>query len=99
MAEAPPDDSPADHNGEAETGLMRKCTVRLTGSASRYAGRHQLESEFERLELGPECLAGDLVSLETQDRPHDFIILSRRWVISSDGKRLELTLDHPVRKR
>ncbi|MGE3876376.1 MAG: hypothetical protein AB7F74_25750 [Parvibaculaceae bacterium] len=78
---------------------MPKCTLRLTDSARRYAERHQIESELERLALGPECTAGDLVSLETRDRPHDFIILSRRWAMSGDGRRLELTLDHPVRKR
>jgi hypothetical protein len=96
MAEAPPDESPANHS---EASLSGKCTIRLTDSALRYARRHQLEGEFEKTELGAECLAGDIVSLETRDRPHDFIILSRRWVISSGGRRLELTLDHPVRRR
>ena len=77
---------------------MRKCTIRLTDSAERYAARHQLEEELVKLELGQESLVGDLVSLETRDRPHDFIITSRRWVISSEGRRLELTLDHPARR-
>src|SRR5262245_57211369 len=49
MAETPPDDSPTDHSDEAEAGTMRKSTVRLTDSALRYAQRHQLESELEKL--------------------------------------------------
>jgi hypothetical protein len=77
---------------------MRKCTIRLTDSAQRYAMRHNLEEDLAKLELGRESLVGDIVSLETRDRPHDFIILGRRWAISSEGDRLELTLDHPVRK-
>lgn len=77
---------------------MRKCTIRLTDSAERYAARHRLEEDLAKLELGRESLTGDLVSLETRDRPHDFIIASRRWVVSNEGGRLELTLDHPVRK-
>ncbi|MGE4248273.1 MAG: hypothetical protein AB7F09_02720 [Parvibaculaceae bacterium] len=77
---------------------MRKSTIRLTDSALRYAQRHQLESELDRLALGADCLTGDLVSLETGERPHDFTILGRRWVVAGDGTRLELTLDHPVRR-
>ncbi|WP_119272717.1 hypothetical protein [Taklimakanibacter deserti] len=77
---------------------MRKCTIRLTDSAERYAARHQVEEELAKIELGPESLTGDLVSLETRDRPHDFIITSRRWVVSNESTRLELTLDHPVRR-
>jgi hypothetical protein len=95
MAEPPPDDSPANLS---EAGAFGKCTVRLTDGALRYAERHQLLGEMERLELGPECRTGDLVSLETGDRPHDFILIARRWVISNEGRRLELTLDHPVRR-
>jgi hypothetical protein len=77
---------------------MRKSTIRLTDSAERYAVRHNLEDDLAKLALGPESLVGDIVSLETRDRPHDFIILGRRWAIASEGHRLELTLDHPVRK-
>jgi|GEM_PF-3909068 len=77
---------------------MRKCTIRLTDSAERYAARHHLEEELTKIELGQESLVGDLVSLETRDRPHDFIIISRRWVISNESRRLELTLDHPPRR-
>src|SRR5688572_32791864 len=75
MAETSPDDSPANLG---ETRPYSKCTVRLTDSALRYAERHQLISETEKLELGPECQAGDLVSLETGDRPHDFVLIARR---------------------
>ncbi len=78
---------------------MCKCIVRLTDSALRYAKRHRLENELEGLALGPRCAMGDLVSLETGDRPHDFIICRRRWVVSREGRRLELTLDNPVRSR
>jgi hypothetical protein len=77
---------------------MRKSLVRLTDSARRYADRHQLVDELMKLDLDPRSLVGDLVSLETKDRPHDFIIASRRWVVAGDGKRLELTLDHPARR-
>jgi hypothetical protein len=98
MAKAPPDDSPANDNSEDSAGLTRRCVIRLTDSALRYAERHQIKSEIERPGLGPGSLVGDLVSLETGERPHDFIIMGRRWVIASDGKRLELTLDHPARK-
>ena len=77
---------------------MRKSIVRLTDSARRYVDRHQLVDELTKLDLDPKSVVGDLVSLETGDRPHDFVIASRRWVIASDGKRLELTLDHPARR-
>jgi hypothetical protein len=97
MAEIPPHDSPQDHNAEGETGRMCKCTIRLTDSALRYAVRHQLKDELTQLELGPESLVGDVVSLESGERPHDFIVQGRRWVIASEGKRLEFTLDHPAR--
>jgi hypothetical protein len=98
MAESPPVKSPEDHKDERGTGPMCNCVVRLTDSALRYAKRRRLESNLERLALGPECAAGDLVSLEMADRPHDFVILTRRWVVSSEGRHLELTLDHPVRQ-
>jgi hypothetical protein len=98
MAEAPRQESQGDHNDEAEAGPMRKCFVCLTDSASRYAERHRIRNELEGLALGSNCASGDLVSFETRDRPHEFIILSRRWVISSAGTCLELTLDHPARR-
>jgi hypothetical protein len=77
---------------------MRKCVIRLTVSAQRYAVRHNLEEELAKLELDRRNLVGDIVSLETSDRPHDFIIIARRCIISSDSKRLELMLDHPARR-
>ena len=77
---------------------MRGCSLRLTESAHRYAVRHQLKSDIERLALGTDCLVGDFVSLETGDRPHDFIVVSRRWLMGSDGAWLEITLDHPARR-
>lgn len=77
---------------------MRKCIIRLTDSARRYADRHQIVDELMKLDLDAKSLVGDLVSLESGDRPHDFIIASRRWVVASAEKRLELTLDHPVRR-
>ncbi|MGE0006237.1 MAG: hypothetical protein AB7S92_11640 [Parvibaculaceae bacterium] len=77
---------------------MRRCALRLTESALRYARRHRLEGEIERLGLGADCLTGDVVSIETGERPHDFVILARRWAVTSDGRRLELTLDHPARR-
>jgi hypothetical protein len=98
MAEIPPDDSPANHSRETEAGLMRGWRLRLTDSAHRYAARHQLKSDLERLALGADCLVGDFVSLETGERPHDFIVVSRRWVMCGDGAWLEITLDHPARR-
>lgn len=77
---------------------MRKCIIRLTDTARRYAERHQIADELMKLDLDGESLVGDLVSLESAGRPHDFIIASRRWVVASEEKRLELTLDHPVRR-
>ena len=38
------------------------------------------------------------MSLETGDCSHDFIHSSRLWVVSSEGGRLELPLDHPGEK-
>lgn len=76
---------------------MRKRTIRLTDSATRYAVRHHLEEELLKLELGAESLVGDIVSLETGERPHDFLIMRRRWVMTSGDCHLEFTLDHPVR--
>lgn len=76
---------------------MRHPLVSLTGSAGRYADKHQIRDELSALMLGPECLAGDTVSVETAERPHDFVILRRRWVITGKGRQLEITLDHPVR--
>jgi hypothetical protein len=77
---------------------MRKFIIRLTDSARRYADRHQIVDELMKLDLDAKSLVGDLVSLESGDRPHDFIIASRRWIVASEEKRLELTLDHPVRR-
>ena len=57
----------------------------------------EIRDELVALNLGPGCRPGDIVSLETTGRPHDFVILHRRWVISSAGQQLEITLDHPAR--
>ena len=76
---------------------MRNPVVCLTGGAGRYADKHQIRDELVALNLGPDCRPGDIVSLKTRGRPHDFVILHRRWVISSAGQQLEITLDHPAR--
>jgi len=76
---------------------MRNSVVCLTGGAGRYADKHQIRDELLALDLGPDCRQGDMVSLETKERPHDFVILRRRWIIGSAGQRLEITLDHPAR--
>ena len=76
---------------------MRNSVACLTGGAGRYADKHQLRDELSGLDLSPNCRPGDIVSLEIRERPHDFVILRRRWIISSAGQQLEFTLDHPVR--
>ena len=76
---------------------MRNSVVCLTGGAGRYADKHQIRDGLVALDLGSDCRAGDIVSLETKERPHDFVILRRRWIIGSAGQQLEITLDHPVR--
>ena len=76
---------------------MREPVVCLTSGAGRHADKHRIRDELIALNLGPDCRPGDIVSLETRGRPHDFVILRRRWVISSAGQQLEITLDHPAR--
>ncbi|QIG46907.1 hypothetical protein G5V57_03590 [Nordella sp. HKS 07] len=76
---------------------MRKCIIALTDSARRYADGHGIMKEVTKLGLDDDCLPGDIVSLEREEMPHDFVILRRRWVISGEGRRLELTLDYPAR--
>jgi hypothetical protein len=97
MAKAPRNDSLKDHNVGAGNGEMRYSVVCLTGGAGRYADHHQIRDELVALDLGPDCRPGDIISLETRERPHDFVILRRRWVISGAGQHLEITLDHPAR--
>lgn len=76
---------------------MRSCIIMLTDSARRYADGHRIRTEVTKLDLGPGCLAGDVVSLEREEMPHDFVILRRRWVITGKDRQLELTLDYPAR--
>jgi hypothetical protein len=76
---------------------MRKCVIALTDSAGRYADGHGIRAEMMKLDFDAECLSGDIVSLEREEMPHDFVILRRRWVISGKGRQLELTLDYPAR--
>jgi len=76
---------------------MHKGIIALTDSAGRYADGHRIRAEVTKLDLGPDCLAGDIVSLEREEMPHDFVVLRRRWVITSKGRQLELTLDYPAR--
>lgn len=49
------------------------------------------------LDLRTDCAPGDIVSAEIAERPHDFIVLRRRWIIASAGRQLEIMLDHPAR--
>jgi hypothetical protein len=97
MAKAPRTDSLNDHNVGAGNGEMRNSVVCLTGGAGRYADKHQIRDELVALDLGPDCRPGDIVSLETRERPHDFVILRRRWIISGAGQQVEIVLDHPAR--
>lgn len=76
---------------------MRKCIIALTDSAGRYADGHRIREEMTKLDFGPECQPGDIVSLEREEMPHDFVVLRRRWVITSKGRQLEFTLDYPAR--
>ncbi len=76
---------------------MLSTVVSLTGSAQRHADKRQIRDEVSALGLGWDCLQGDIVSVEIGGRPHEFIIVRRRWVIGSAGRRLEITLDHPAR--
>jgi hypothetical protein len=97
MAKAPPNDSLEDHNLGVGKREMRNSAVCLTAGAGRYADKHQIRDELVALDLDRNCRPGDIVSLETKERPHDFVILRRRWVIGSAGQQLEITLDHPAR--
>ena len=76
---------------------MRNSVVCLTAGAGRYADKHQLRDELLSVDISPDCHQGDIVSLEIGERPHDFVILRRRWVVSNAGQQLEITLDHPAR--
>ncbi len=76
---------------------MRNMVVCLTQSAQRYADKHQIRDDLRALELGTDCMPGDLVSVEIGMRPHDFIVLRRRWIIGGARRQLEVTLDHPAR--
>ncbi len=76
---------------------MRRCIVALTDSARRYVDAHGIRAEVMKLGLGSDCLQGDIISLEREELPHDFVILRRRWVVDGKGRRLELTLDYPAR--
>lgn len=76
---------------------MRKYIIALTDSAGRYADGHGIRGEVTKLGLDADCLQGDIVSLEREEMPHDFVILRRRWVINGQGRRLEITLDYPAR--
>lgn len=76
---------------------MRKCIIALTDSAGRYVDGHGIRAEVTKLDFGPECLPGDIISLEREEMPHDFVVLRRRWVISARGRQLEFTLDYPAR--
>lgn len=76
---------------------MRKTIIALTDSAARYADRHGIRAEVTTLDLDAQCVAGDIISFEREEMPHDFVILRRRWVISGKRRELEITLDHPAR--
>ena len=76
---------------------MRKTSITLTDSAGRYVERHGIRAEVTTLDLDPQCTIGDIVSLEREEMPHDFVVLRRRWVISHKGRELEITLDYPAR--
>lgn len=76
---------------------MRKCIIALTDSAGHYADARGIRAEVMKIDLEVDCLRGDFVSLEGTGAPHDFVVLRRRWVVSGEGRRLELTLDHPAR--
>jgi hypothetical protein len=87
MAKAPTGESERDHS----------TVICLTQSAGRYADNHQIKNELMTLDLGTDCIPNDIISIEIQERPHDFIVLRRRWIIASAGRQLEITLDHPAR--
>lgn len=76
---------------------MRKTSIALTDSAGRYVERHGIRAEVITLDLDSQCTIGDIVSLEREEMPHDFVVLRRRWVISGKGRELEITLDYPAR--
>jgi hypothetical protein len=87
MAKAPTGDSDEKHS----------TVICLTQSAGRYVDKHQIRDELITLDLDTDCIPSDIVSIEVGERPHDFIVLRRRWIISSKGRQLEITLDHPAR--
>jgi hypothetical protein len=76
---------------------MRKTSIALTDSAGRYVERHGIRTEVMKLDLDSQCTPGDIISLEREEMPHDFVVLRRRWVMSGKGRELEITLDHPAR--
>lgn len=76
---------------------MRKTSIALTDSAGRYVERHDIRAEVITLDLDAQCTIGDIVSLEREEMPHDFVVQRRRWVISGKGRELEITLDYPAR--
>jgi hypothetical protein len=87
MAKAPTGESERDHS----------TVICLTQSAGRYADKHQIRDELMTLDLGPDCIPSDIVSVEIRERQHDFIVLRRRWIIGNSDRQLEITLDHPAR--
>jgi hypothetical protein len=97
MAKAPTGDSDEKHSAPGEEGEIRSTIVSLTQSAARYVDKYQIRDDLMELDLGTDCLPGDIVSVEIRERPHDFIILRRRWIITDASRLLEMTLDHPAR--
>lgn len=69
----------------------------LTASAERHAGKEGLGARLAALPLDPAVQVGDMVSIESGGKRHDFSVLRRRWVAEGQHARLEVTLDHPAR--
>jgi hypothetical protein len=84
--------------GRSSEATNAGAAIRLTASAQRYAKANGLETALTQPLLGAAVAAGDLVTLETASGRHDFSVAQRRWVVSAGETRLELTLDHPVRR-
>lgn len=72
-------------------------TIVLTASAERYAGKEGIGARLTALPLDPAIQVGDMVSIETNGRRHDFSVLRRRWVAEGERVTLEVALDHPAR--
>ncbi|MDR7032150.1 hypothetical protein [Mesorhizobium sp. BE184] len=100
MARTPAENSSKRANESLSLGTDatdRPVRIVLTASAERHAGKEGLGARLAALLLDPAVQVGDVVSILSDSKRHDFSVLRRRWVIESERTELEMTLDHPAR--